>query len=64
MMIGKEDVRIPQIKEELSKCFPLEVGSEVTVLLQLYLNARVLGLIGACWISDVTRHWEVSYPPG
>lgn len=52
-MIDKEDVRIPQIKEELSKCFPLEVGSEVTALLQLYLNDRVLGLIWAYWASDV-----------
>lgn len=50
MMIDKEDVRIPQIKEELSKCSPLEVGSEVTALLQLHLNDWVprsdMGLLG------------------
>lgn len=49
-MIDKEDVRTPQTKEELSKCFPLEVGSEVTAILQLYPNDKVprsdMGLLG------------------
>lgn len=45
MMIDKEDVRVPQIKEELSKCFPLELGSEVTALLQgTWSDMGLLGL--------------------